>query len=230
VAGPTCTSNSHSPLDSPNREERVIGIISDFTGKTARREAESAYRDAQGSLDAGRQAGSKFYEQSAGVYDPFLQQGQQAQGAYMNALGLNGADAARGAYEGYASNPGLMAAAERGIKGLERRYNAGGGLNSGAAYAGLADAGIGYYDQYLNRLANQGQQGLTAAGGKANALQGRGQFEYGYGRDSAENRIGLGNAKAAASNTLSQNLIGLGGAALGGLSAAGNLGWKPFGK
>lgn len=211
-----------------------MGILSDltgsFTGSTAKNTLAQGNQQATAELNAGYARANPYYDKASAVYQPFVNAGVNANNAYNNALGVNGAGAAQDAYNNYASNPGFLAAEQLGLKNLDRRYNAGGLANSGANYAGQANAGINYYDQYLNRLQGQGQQGLNAAGGQSNAFANQGNFTYGYGKDLASNDIQYANAKAQADNVFGQNVIGLAGAGLSGANALGNLGYKPFGK
>ncbi len=199
----------------------LSSLIDSFTGKSQ----QQAVGNARQSLTQAHAQASPYYEQASKVYDPFIQTGEQANTAYSNALGLNGADAAGNAWNSYYSNPGFRAATDQGLKNIEQKYNAGGLANSGASRIGAADYVLnGAYGNYLNRLQGQGQQGLTAAGGKGNALRAQGDFTYGYGTDLANNDIAAGNAKSIFGN----NVAGLIGTGLTGLGTAGLLGWNPL--
>ncbi len=197
------------------------GLIDSFTGKSAKQ----AVAQARGNITGGYERASPYYAEATTVADPFYKQGIEANTAYQNALGINGPQAAGAAFENYSANPGFLGAMRLGLRDINRKYNARGLNLSGANMEAEANTGLRYYDDYLNRLAGQGQQGLNAAGLKTNALTGRGNFEYGYGRDLASNDI----ARGQANSILGNNVLGLGGALLGSVNVLGNLGWKPFG-
>jgi hypothetical protein len=195
----------------------VSDLVGSFTGKSAKEATARSRTDSTAALDQGFKQAKPLYDQAAGVYDPFMQTEIDANKAYGNALGLYGADAARGAYEGYASNPGFMAAAERGLKKTKWGTNARGMADSGAGYAALADAGLSYYDDYLGRLKGVG---MGATAGKSNALQAGGNLRYKYGADRASNALSLGQQEASDASLFGQNVLGLTSAAVTGGTTA----------
>jgi hypothetical protein len=135
---------------------------------------------AQNALTSGRDA-------AMGQLNPYIQSGTQANELYSNALGLNGEGAQRAFGSNYAaSDPFRAQNANFANEQLMQVLNARG--LSGSGYAGQAVAdqslrrGSEDYNNYLNRLQGQGQQGFNASSQAA-------QFQNNYG----QNRAGQAN-------------------------------------
>lgn len=202
-----------------------MGFWGDLTGNSQRSDLDQGYARATSDLSANTNRASGYYDKAAADYQPFYDNGLKGQNAYLASLGLgpNGNQGASDAYSAYASNPGLRDAAALGVKYAAQRYNVGPGLNSGAAIAGLGNVSLGYYDQYLNRLAGLGEQGQNAAAGQAGVYENQGNLWEGYGRSLADLDTQHAQGVAGTRGVFAQNLIGAAGA---GANLYGAL-WRP---
>ena len=144
------------------------------------RDARGELRDqnaiAQNALTQGRDA-------ATGYLDQYIQGGGRANALYDNALGVNGVQAQRDFGNNYAaSDPFRAQNANFANEQLMQVLNARG--LSGSGYAGQAVAdqslrrGSEDYNNYLNRLQGQGQQGFNASSQAA-------QFQNNYGQNRA---------------------------------------------
>lgn len=152
---------------------------------------------------------------------PWTTTGVPANTAESNLLGLNGPDAANAAFANYQTSPGYQWQMQQGLRGVDAGAAAKGMLRSGATLKGedtfaqgLADSD---FSNYYNRLAGLSTQGLTAAGGIANAAVGVGNNIAGTDTSAgaAQSSIygqaasGVGTAvNSLANNTAIQNLLG----------------------
>lgn len=157
-----------------------------------------------GFLDTGLGKSSGYLTNALGSYDSLANLASQYRGAsdlYMNALGVNGADAARTAQQSFTNNPGYEAAIDAGMSAINRRRAAGGMLGSGNADLDALKYGQNLqnqqYGSWLDRLSGLNQNALaatgTAAAGQAGAY---GALSDLYGQDAA-NRIGVTNGLAS---------------------------------
>lgn len=197
----------------------------DFFGKGARKDLEAANQQASASLEQGKagaiQVGDKYYGEGQNLLMPFAQSGRDADAAIRNALGLNGADAQRGYYNNFQTDPGFQNEVNAGVRTLDSSATARGGLYSGAQMKALQRFGqdkmSGAYSNRLNALMGYGQQGQQAATQQAGMAQQYGSdrmnLEYGYGQQRAGNQLNLGNALAQNRNVGMNNLLGIAGVA-----------------
>lgn len=195
-----------------------MGIIGDLTGNSQRNAIDQGYRQASGSLAAGTNKASGYYDKATGAIQPFVANGLAGQNEYLASLGLgpNGEAGAGDAYARYQANPGLRDAAALGVKYAAQRYNAGPGLNSGAAIAGLGNVSLGFYDNYLNKLAGLGEQGQNAAATQGNEYEQQGNLWANQGQQQANLDTSHAAGVAGTRGVLAQNLIGAAGAIAGG--------------
>ena len=196
-----------------------MGLFSDFTGSQSRSDINNAYGKANKALATGYAGQQAAYGQAANAYAPYAQTGQQANAFYGNALGLNG-DAARASAENtITSDPLWSGAFAQDSNNVLKAQNARGLNGSGAA--ALAGQRVLYqnYGNALDRYANLGSQGLQAAGGQANVLQGQGNNAMDYGQTQAGNAINYGNAMSQTRNMGLNNVLGLLGTGLQGYNA-----------
>ena len=156
-----------------------------------------------GFLDTGLGKSSGYLNSALGAYTPLSDLASSYRGAsdlYMNALGVNGADAARTAQQSFTNNPGYEAAVDAGLSAINRRRAAGGMLGSGNADLDALTFGQNLqnqqYGSWLDRLSGLNNNALaatgTAAAGQAGAY---GSLSDLYGQDAA-NRIGVTNGLA----------------------------------
>ena len=146
-------------------------------------------------------------ERITGYYQPYLDAGNKASGLYQTYLGMNGADAARQAFDNFTyNNPGVQYQIEQAQKANLARLNAAGASNSGRA--DLANSRVaqeltsGNVENYLNRLGGLQQQGMSAAG----AL---GQFTDANAARNAGVYTNLGTQIANVEGGYGQRLMGL---------------------
>ena len=209
-------------------------------GTSQQKDLKASKGAADSALSQGYTGAMGDYKTAQGMYDPYVKQGQQANSMYGNALGLNGVDAQKSFGANYAAADQFREQnADFANNALMRQYNAKGMGNSGTAALATQRAslerGSQDYNNYLNRLQGQGQQGFQATGAQAGLQQGMGDMTYGYGQQRAGNEINYGNALAQSRSTGINNLMGLAGLGLKGYgayqgmpSAGGSGGSSPF--
>ena len=157
-----------------------------------------------GFLDTGLGKSSGYLNSALDAYTPLSDLAGRYRGAsdlYLNALGVNGADAARTAQQSFTNNPGYEAAVDAGLNAINRRRAAGGMLGSGNADLDALTFGQNLqnqqYNGWLDRLSGLNNNALaatgTAAAGQAGAY---GSLSDLYGQDAA-NRIGVTNGLAS---------------------------------
>lgn len=199
-------------------------LWSGFTGDAQKRRAEDAYKQSSAALQQGWDQGSgyvKDYNQQGNAYlQPFATQGQGANKLYGTFLGLDGADAQRGAFQNYqGADPFRQYNEDNALRAVSRQQNRLGMLDSGnSRYAmsrAMLDRGSQDFDTYMQRLAGMGQQGLGASNalaGFANQTGGLlGQMRTNLGTQQAGNAINYNNSLAAADGMFANNLIKVGG-------------------
>jgi len=176
-----------------------MGLLDTFTGSTGKKQAAATLAQnnatAKSGFDANQGYLSQGYGSATGRYQPYAAQGRTANATYGNMLGLGGADAQRGAMQGFEQfNPYREASTQRLMQMGDRRAAAtgqfSGGLNA-LARARVADDGqMRDYTDYMNRLQGLGGQGMQAD----SALAG---LDMGYA-----------GAQVGNQNMLSGNLMG----------------------
>lgn len=227
-----------------------MGFFSSLTGSSQRKDMKRAYADSNAYLDKATGHINTGYDQGNAAVDKYIdpmlsQEIPEQFQEYRNALGINGDEARSRVYQSYMDDPALQYANNKAMQDLERRYNAGGMMDSGASRLALARAGMEGWGNQMNRLAGldaqsfQGREnalgraqsaGLAGAQLSSNLATGRGSDLAGIEATRAGNRINLGNGLASSRSAGIQNLMGLGGVALravtpgaSGASAAGNM-------
>lgn len=191
-----------------------------FTGDSQKRRAEEAYRQSSANLQQGFDQGADYIkdynEQGNAHLQPYAQQGLGANKLYGTFLGLDGADAQRGAFQNYAgADPFRQYNEDNALKAMSRQFNRLGMLDSGnSRYAmskAILDRGSQDFDTYMQRLAGMGQQGMGAANalaGYANQTGGMlGQMRMNLGQQQAGNAINYQNSLAAADGIFGNNLL-----------------------
>jgi len=157
---------------------------------------------------------------------------------YLDALGVNGADAAKAAQSSFTNNPGYDAAVTAGLDAINRRRAAGGMLNSGNADLDALTFGQNLqnqqYGSWLDRLGGFVSPELSATTGAAGVQQSLSDLS----QNDAANRVGLygnytsgnvsaNNMQAAGESQGARNLLG-GALSLAGLGLKAS-GWGGFG-
>lgn len=202
-------------------------IVDGFTGKAQRKDLEAANAKATGALTTGRDNALGDYGSAQRMFDPYAQQGQKANALYADSVGANGLGAQQQAFSQYAGSDPFRAANQQYAAQADRNmYGARGwtGNSSLAAARASQERGATDWNNHLMRLGGLGQQGYQATASQAGLQQGMGDLKYGYGQQMAGNAINYGNAMAGTRNIGMQNIMGLGGLALGAVGAFGGLG------
>jgi len=194
-------------------------LVDSFTGAGAKRAATES-RDHQlrvageardQEVGAARAAGAE----ARGYFQPYASQGGASYRLYNDTLGVNGTDARARAQDLYNSDDMLAKNRAYDLKRSGWAANASGGFNSGTA--ALADSRIraqGYND-WTNKLMQNGQIGYGAASNLSNVAMNEGSAlsgaYRGYGNAASNTWGQYGQQMAQANNAFAQNLIGLGG-------------------
>ncbi|MCB1470251.1 MAG: hypothetical protein KDK08_24595, partial [Rhizobiaceae bacterium] len=148
------------------------------------------------------------YDQAAGLYDPYTQQGGKAATMYADLLGINGGDARAAAQGVLTSDPlfqgGLAQDSNALLRQLNARGQSGGGLANIAAQRVLQQN----YGSWLDRYNQAGQQGFQATNALAGVRAAQGDNAYGAAATKAGLAVGQGNALASTRNTGINNLLG----------------------
>lgn len=153
----------------------------------------------------------RIYDDQTQRFEPFYGAGQNALGAYQYELGLG---AQPEGYQGISMSPGAQFALTQGRDTIEAGAAARGGLNSGAAMAGLEKLRMGMAaqdrDTQLNRLAGMTDMGMGAAGMQANAGNA-------LAANNANSTQFMGNALANRGNAAASGAVGVTNALQGGI-------------
>jgi hypothetical protein len=205
-----------------------MGFFGDFFGSSQRKDLQQSKGAADAALQQGYNTAQGNYTNAQGMFNPYAQQGQQANTMYGNALGLNGLDAQKSFGANYAaSDPFRQQNADFANNALMRQYNARGQTYGGSTDLAVSRAnlerGSQDYNNYLNRLQGQGQQGYQATSAQAGLEQGKGDLAMGYGQTRAGNEINYGNALAQSRSIGINNLLGLAGTAAKAYGAYANI-------
>lgn len=139
-------------------------------------------------------------EKSYGIaqqnWNPFYNQGINANNTLGNYLGLNGQGAQQTAFDNYTESPGVSFMRDQGIRALDNSASGRGLLNSGGAMKAVQRYGTGLaqqgYNSFLDRLTQQSGQGVQGANALTNA-------QYGTANMITNANTAEGNAKANAS-------------------------------
>ena len=210
-----------------------MGFFGSLFGDDQSAALDAAHNNATAALSTGYDTQKQNYNTAIDKYNPYAQQGGQANTMYGNALGTNGLQAQQQFGQNYAANdPFRLQNAQLASDQLRRQYNSRGQGYSGSADLGVARANLQQgsqdYNNYLNRLQGAGQQGLTATGAQSGLYQGLGNAGMQYGQSQAGNEISYGNASAQNDTNSVNNILGFGSALLGGFTP-GKSGTSAFG-
>lgn len=202
-----------------------------FTGESQKKFTNEAFANSTRELQQGRDKGLDAYNtgygEAKGYLSPYATSGGQANNLYGTYLGLNGADAQRGALQQYAgADPFRQFNEDQSNRGIARQFNRMGMLDSGNSRLAMSRAslerGSQDYNNYLGRLSQLGQQGMGAAGQLGGyAMQNGGNIAglwNNYGTTQAGNEIQKGNALSQASGIFGNNLMKLGGMGIAAMS------------
>ncbi|MEN3931411.1 hypothetical protein WJT86_10120 [Microvirga sp. W0021] len=173
---------------------------------------ENAYNNAQGLLDSAYGSAQSQLKGAADTYNPFYNTGMQANTAYANAMGLNGAEGYAQAMQDFRTGPGYQFMMDQGVDALNRSAAARGSLASGNNTVDILKYAQGTADQtysnYLSNLNNMTNTGMQAANGIANANQGLASLAMNYGNQGAQLAQGLGDRLGGLNSALANNELG----------------------
>mgnify|MGYP000891947201 FL=1 len=185
-----------------------MGFFSNLSGGQQRSDIRRSTAQANSMIDQGFNESQGYYDQAAGLYDPYTQQGGKAATMYADLLGINGGDARSEAQGVLTSDPlfqgGLAQDSNALLKQLNARGQSGGGLANIAAQRVLQQN----YGSWLDRYNQAGQQGFQATNALAGVRATQGDNAYGAAATKAGLALGKGNALASTRNTGINNLLG----------------------
>lgn len=185
-----------------------MGFFSNLSGGQQRSDIRRSTAQANSMIDQGFNESQGYYDQAAGLYDPYTQQGGKAATMYADLLGINGGDARSEAQGVLTSDPlfqgGLAQDSNALLKQLNARGQSGGGLANIAAQRVLQQN----YGSWLDRYNQAGQQGFQATNALAGVRATQGDNAYGAAATKAGLALGKGNALASTRNTGINNLMG----------------------
>lgn len=203
-----------------------MGFLDTLLGKTGKKVAGETLAYNQGQATTGYDNSKNYlstaYTTAKGRYQPYATAGNNAQTAYTDILGLNGADAQKSAVGNYQTyNPYLAATMDQQTEALDRRAAAtgqyGSGLSALAKARAVDETASRNYTNYLAQLQGLGQQGLQANSAMAGLDTGYGTglvgVEDAYRKALMSARSDYAKNYLAADTAGAQNLIGLGTAA-----------------
>jgi len=145
---------------------------------------------------------------------PFYDTGTQANSAYADAMGFNGAEGSARSSQAFRSTPGYQAALDAGSDQIKRNAAATGGLATGNTLRSLQDAAINTsnqnYQSYLNNINTGVQTGLSAAQGMGQNDVAKASLYADQGNALAGLSTNYGNQLAGNNNSLAGLYSGLG--------------------
>lgn len=122
----------------------------------------------------------EIYDKNAALLDPFVKMGTNVNDStYLNAMGLNGGDAAKQAYDAFRGNTGYDWQLGEGLRAIDGNYAGSGTFHSGAREKARMQYGQGLasssYNDWLGRLGSYNDTlrafGLSAASAQAGVGQ-----------------------------------------------------------
>ncbi len=200
----------------------ISSLVDGFTGKGAQKRLDQGLAQGTAALGQGRDAATGAIksggQEARGYLQPYREQGGRSYGLYGDTLGVNGADARKSAQDLYLSDDILQQQLALQQKQRGWHSNSRGGYGSGADALAASRINLLNYGNWQNRLYAAGQQGQQAATTTAGIAQNEGNalgsVHSGYGQGMAGLYDSYGKSSAANANTLTQNILGLGGLAV----------------
>lgn len=196
-----------------------MGFFDNFTGKSQAKDLKNANAEATAHLAAGYKQQDARYNEAAGLFQPYADQGRNANDFYYNALGLGTPEQQTTSLNTLTSNPLFQGELGQQSNALMRNLNARGASGGGQAQV----AGQRVFQQtagnWLDRYKDLGQQGYNATGNIAGIRTGQGDNAMGYRASLAGNAINMGNATAQQKSIGINNFSNLLGSAFGAAAA-----------
>ncbi len=204
----------------------MADFLSTMFGGGAEREAANKNRgvlanyqtQGLGALDSGLTNSKAALDRAGGIYTGLQNKYGKGSDLYLDALGVNGGDAARTAQQSYTTGPGYQAGIDAGIDVLNRRRASGGMLDSGNADLDALTFGQNAqnkeYSGWLDRLGGLVSPEMAAAGGAAgnetnlaNLYSTDATNRIGLFGNVASGNVGANNAQAAGEAGGAKNLL-----------------------
>lgn len=196
-----------------------------------------AFNKASGLIGAAYDRADGAIQSSKNQWQPFYDTGVQANNAYADAMGLNGAEGRARAAQSFQAGPGYEFARSQGLDAIQRSAAARGGLASGNTSVDLMKYANGLasqtYDNWLNQFNPLMQNGMQAAQGRAQSDQLAAQYAANRGETLAGMQTSLGDRLAGTNisladieSALAGNKANLAYQAAQGIGAAGAEGLK----
>lgn len=195
-----------------------MGFLQDLTGASARKDLKRAKAASDRELQSGYDEAQPFYNEAFDLFTPYAEQGAEANRLYGAAIGLGSDEERAAAQQRYFSDPAMSAVLGQQSNALLRQLNARGNTYGGKAALAGTRVGLENYENWLNRLSGQGQQGGQYAGQQAAIRSGQGDMRYSLGTTRAGQESSFGNAMAENRNVGVNNLLNI--AATGAKAAA----------
>lgn len=191
-----------------------MSILGGLTGSAQKADITAAKGRADAALREGYDTGRADYSAASDRFQPYADTGGNAMRMYADATGVNGQPAYNAAAGNFATgDPFRQSNEDFANEQLKRTFNARGATYGGnamlAAARGSLERGSTDWNNWLNRLQGQGQQGFQATAAQAGIGTGMGDMAMGYGQTKAGNEINYGNAMASNRNTLTNNLVSI---------------------
>lgn len=166
----------------------------------------NAYNKASGLIGAAYDKADSAAQSSKSQWQPFYDTGVQANNAYADAMGLNGAEGRVRASQSFQTGPGYEFARSQGLDAIQRSAAARGGLASGNTSVDLMKYANGLasqtYDNWLNQFSPLMQNGVQAAQGRAQSDQLSAQLATARGETLAGMQTSLGDRLAGTNTSL----------------------------
>lgn len=191
-----------------------MGFLQDLTGATARKQIKASKKASDAALKEGFDSAMVRYDQGYDELAPYATSGTAANTRYNQLLGLGTEDERAAGQSIYLNDPIFSSILGQQSNALLRQQNARGATYGGQTVQMGGRLGLEAYQGYLDRLKGQGDQGFAATGARSNIRLGQGDAAWNYGATRAGSEVNYGNARAQASNTLSNNLLNLAGTAV----------------
>jgi hypothetical protein len=178
--------------------------------------------EAKRSLNKGFKQQNQRYDEAYGLYQPYAEQGREANDFYYNALGLGTPEQQTTALNTLTSNPLFQGQLGQESNALARSLNARGASGGGQAQLAAQRVFQQNAGNWLNRYRDLGGQGLQVTGQQAGIRTAQGDNAYGHFGNQAGRAINTGNAMAQMQTNSANNLMnaftGLASTAIGGFT------------
>lgn len=173
---------------------------------------DNGHNEALGALGTNYDNARGDYAYASTYYQPYVDSGAEAMGAYKDLTGLNGGTGYQRATQSFRASPGYQYSVDQATDQVARKASALGALGSGNTMAAISDRAGNMADQefgtYANRLQGLTQLGYGATNAQAGLIRGAGDLYAQQGNAEAALDNSDGVAHAAIRTGLGQGLSG----------------------